>query len=134
MVEFSDADADFLREHMEAPYNRGRLKRPTCAWTERNAACGDQVHLELEIGGGCVRRAYFDGHGCLISQAAASILCQHVEGRSLDQLRNFRAEDMLHLIRIPLTPRRWGCALLAFVALKKLVGGFDERKLEQQNQ
>lgn len=65
--------------------------------------------------------AYFEGGGCVISQAAASLLCEHVEGRMLGDLAGFTAVDMLDLIDIPLVPKRQRCGLLAFRALKTIV-------------
>ncbi len=65
--------------------------------------------------------AYFEGGGCVISQAAASLLCEHIEGRTLDDLAAFTAADMLGLIDIPLLPRRQDCGLLALRVLKNIV-------------
>jgi nitrogen fixation NifU-like protein len=111
-----------LITHLESPHHRGRLVDPTCTHLERNPVCGDWVCLELRLdGGGRIEAAYFEGGGCIISQAAASLLCEHIEGRTLPELASFQAKDMLALIDIPLTPRRQQCGLLAFRALKAIV-------------
>lgn len=111
-----------LFAHFESPHHRGRLADPTCGHLERNALCGDWVRLELRLNEAArIEAAYFEGGGCVISQAASSLLCEHIEGRSLSDLATFMVADMLNLIDIPLVIRRQRCGLLAFRALKIIV-------------
>ena len=73
------------------------------------------MRLELVLdAGGRVQQAWFEGGGCLISQAAASILCRAVEGKTIGELRQLTAQQMLDWLETPLTPRRMQCGLLAF--------------------
>ena len=62
----------------------------------------------------------FQGRGCAISQAAASLLTDEIAGKTLDEVRAFSKDDMLDLIGIPLdkNPVRIKCALLALKTLK----------------
>lgn len=112
---------EHILDHYESPYHKGHLPHPTCAHCDRNPICGDQICLELQIADGQVQQAYFDGKGCAISQAAASMLCEHIEGKTLDELRAFQAKDMLALLKVPLTPSRQKCGLLGFRVLKTLL-------------
>ena len=115
-------DESAILDHAESPYHRGRAPNASCAHTERNAACGDWVRLELVLeADGRVQQAWFDGGGCLISQAAASILCQAVEGKSIGELRELTAQQVLDWLEIPLTPLRMQCGLLTFKVLKTMV-------------
>lgn len=123
------ADLDHFLDHVESPYHRGLLDQPTHVRTERNAVCGDQISLQLEITDGRILQAYFDGRGCTISQAAASILCEFVEGKPVALALNLRAEEMLELLHAPLTPMRQRCALLAFRALKAILYSFGQDEL-----
>lgn len=119
-------DESTILDHAELPYHRGRAPNASCAHTERNGACGDWVRLELVLdAGGRVQQAWFDGGGCLISQAAASILCQAVEGKTIGELRELTAQQMLDWLETPLTPRRMQCGLLPFKVLKTMVYGLD---------
>ncbi|MCA9052722.1 MAG: iron-sulfur cluster assembly scaffold protein [Planctomycetaceae bacterium] len=59
--------------------------------------------------------------GCIISRAAASILCEHLTGQTLDEAIKLTARDMLDLMRVPLLPRRRQCALLAWQAWQELI-------------
>ncbi|MBW3540452.1 MAG: iron-sulfur cluster assembly scaffold protein [Planctomycetes bacterium] len=114
--------ADFLLDHIESPYHKGRIERSTATRTERNAVCGDVVELQIVVDRlGRVREAWFDGRGCLLSQAAASMLCEHIEGRTVAELEVLQPDELLDLVDIPLTPLRRQCALLAFRAIKSLL-------------
>ncbi len=110
-------DFDQILDHFKAPYHRGRLPEATCAHSMRLATCGDWINLQLLIEHDRVQQAWFEGQGCTISQAAASILCQHIESRPLEELSTFTPEQMLNLLGIPLSPYRKQCGLLAYRAL-----------------
>jgi nitrogen fixation NifU-like protein len=112
---------DHILDHYESPYHKGRLEAASCSHSDRNPICGDQVTLQLRFEGDKVAECYFDGKGCAISQAAASILCEAVEGKSLSELQTLQAKDMLSLLKVPLTASRQKCGLLAFKVLKTLL-------------
>jgi nitrogen fixation NifU-like protein len=121
---------DYILDNYESPYHRGHLEHPTIAHEDENPLCGDQVRLELLVEGNRVKEARFDGHGCAISQAAASILTREIEGKSLEELKAFQAPQMLDLLllRRPLTASRQKCGLLCFKILKTMVYTLDEKK------
>ena len=119
-------DESFLRDHFESSEFRGRLENPSNCQTILNRTCGDQVTLDLIIENDSILDAAFEAQGCLISQAAASILCEFIQGQSVEQLKQFDAPSMLKQIRIPLSPRRMQCGLLAFQALKQILYSLDE--------
>jgi nitrogen fixation NifU-like protein len=103
----------------QSPY-RGRLESPDRSAELDNPLCGDRLRLDLKLGPeGRIDRIRFDGHGCVVSQAAASMLAEHVEGREVDEARRFSADDLLRLFGLPLTPARRKCALLAWRAIQK---------------
>lgn len=113
---------EHILDHYEDPYHRGHCAHPTHAHEDDNPLCGDEVRIELDIDtGGKIREAYFDGDGCCISQAAASMLVEHVEGKDLDFVKRFSAEDMLKLFGARLTPNRQKCCLLSWKVLQSAV-------------
>ena len=121
---------DHILDHFESPYHKGHLDCPTCSHSDRNPICGDQVTLELLVGEHqVVTEAYFNGKGCAISQAAASILCETIEGKSLAELRDFQAKQMLELLKVRLTASRQKCALLSFKVLKTMLYSLDHPAL-----
>lgn len=119
--------AEHILDHYESPYHRGELEQPSCRHVELNPLCGDRVQLDLEIDEEQrVRQAYFAGEGCAISQAAASILCEHVEGMTLEEVEQFDAQAMLDLLQVQLTATRQRCGLLGFKVLKTLAYSYGE--------
>ncbi len=121
---------DHILDHYECPYHKGHLACPTCAHSERNPLCGDQIRLELKVNeDGQVQEAFFNGKGCAISQAGASILCEHIEGKSVEELRDLQARDMLSLLKVPLTATRQRCGLLGFKVLKTMLYSLDQNSL-----
>lgn len=107
--------------HYESPQYRGSIEGPKLSHSERNPICGDHVQLEASIDGDRVDRLRFKAQGCIISQAAASLLCEYAEGKRLLDLQRLAADEMLKLLQVPLVPGRIRCALLPFRALKSLV-------------
>lgn len=117
---------DFILDHYESPHHRGRLARPTIAHEDENPLCGDQVRLELLLDENQrVKEAWFDGHGCAISQAAASILTEAIEGKSVEELKKLQAADVLKLLQVRLTASRQKCGLLSFKILKTMLYSLD---------
>ena len=121
---------DHILDHFESPYHKGHLECPTCRHADRNPICGDQISLELSIDNHTVKEAWFEGKGCAISQSAASILCEAIEGKSLEELRTFQAKDMLDLLKVRLTASRQKCGLLAFKVLKTMLYSLEQTPAE----
>lgn len=120
-----DDEFNLYREHIldHARYRRnwGLLNAPDFDHEEENTLCGDHLHLTLKCDeNDVIREVGWEGHGCAISQASASILGEKLIGLTLDQARQLSRNEILELIGIPLTPNRMKCALLA---LKVLVIG-----------
>jgi nitrogen fixation NifU-like protein len=121
---------EHVLDHYEDPYHRGPCEGCTHRHEDDNPLCGDVVQVELKIDGeGRIKEAWFDGEGCCISQAAASMLMERIEGKSVDQVREFSADDMLKLFGPRLTPNRQKCCLLSWKVLQTAVfspNGDDE--------
>lgn len=113
---------DRVLDHCEHPYHRGSAPGATHAHEQTNPLCGDVVRLELAIDEqGVVREAYFTSVGCRVSQAAASMLVEFAEHRTIDDIQRFSARDMLALFAAPLTPLRQRCCLLAWQTLQQAI-------------
>ena len=70
---------EILDHYYSSPY-RGRLERADHACDLDNPFCGDQIHVELAVDGDRIKDVRFDGKGCVISQAATSLLAERLEG------------------------------------------------------
>lgn len=86
---------------------------------EYNPSCGDKVSMQGTVVDGTVQEMVFEGCGCVISQAAASLLCREAAGKPVEQLLTLDTAYMVELINIPLGPTRLKCALLALYALQQ---------------
>ena len=71
-----------------------------------NPLCGDELAVELDVDGDVVRDVRFNGRGCAISQAAASMISDVVKGKTVAEVRALGSEDVLEELGIPLSPIR----------------------------
>ena len=92
---------------------------PTASFEGSNPLCGDRITLQLGIKDGVVERVGFTGRGCAISQASASLLTDEVKGKPVDEVAAFRADDLLDLLGIEISPARLKCAMLSHDTLQK---------------
>ena len=121
-AETDDFYKDHILDHYEDPFHRGHCQHPTHAHEEKNPLCGDVIHIDLELDdAGGIRDLHFDGEGCRISQAAASMLMERMEGKTAQDVENFSAQDMLELFGARLTPNRQKCCLLSWKVLRTAI-------------
>jgi nitrogen fixation NifU-like protein len=113
---------EHILDHYEYPFHRGHLPSATHAHEDNNPLCGDVVRIELQLDtNGKISDAYFSGNGCVISQASASMLLEKMQGHTVDEAKQFTAEDMLKLYGPRLTPNRQKCCLLSWKVLQSAV-------------
>jgi nitrogen fixation NifU-like protein len=111
-----------ILDHYYSSAHRGRLECPDRVCDLDNPLCGDLVHLELQLSAdGRVTHVRFEGQGCVISQAATSLLADRVEGATLEEVRRITPADVVKLLGVPLSPTRMKCGLLGWKALQKAV-------------
>jgi nitrogen fixation protein NifU and related proteins len=132
---------DFYREnildHYRNPRNSGHLEAPTTTAEGVNPLCGDELSVELDIEEDVVRDVRFNGRGCAISQAAASMISDVVKGKTVEDVAALGRDDILEELGIPLTPIRLKCAMLSVSVLKVALGrtpGEDDREIEWRSQ
>lgn len=122
---------DFYREnildHYRNPRNKGRLENPTHSHEENNPLCGDVIHIDLHVNGeNVIDQVRFDGQGCAISQASASMLTEMLQGKTLDEAKELSKGDILEALGIEIGPVRLKCALLSLKVLKAGVYGLSD--------
>lgn len=110
---------DVLNDHYRNPRNKGTLENPDFASGDSNPSCGDAVAMQGFITDGKVTAVVFEGVGCVISQATASLLTQNVVGKTIEEILALSAEDIQTMIGISLGPLRLKCALLPLYALQQ---------------
>ena len=82
MTDLSDLYQQIIVEHNRAPRNFKKLAHPTREAEGANPLCGDQIKLEVELAGDRIADIGFQGSGCAISQASASLLTGAVQGKT----------------------------------------------------
>jgi nitrogen fixation NifU-like protein len=107
-----------ILDHYENPRNKGVLDDPDISHEEDNPVCGDVIRVDLKVEDGVITDARFDGRGCSISQAAASMLVEDIIGKPLDEVKGYGKEKVLDMLGIPVGPVRLKCALLSLKVLK----------------
>jgi nitrogen fixation NifU-like protein len=139
----SDLDAlypEIIADHVRHPRRRGELIGATAASRQLNPTCGDEVTLQLVLAGDRVTDAAWTGHGCMVSQASASILAEQLPGLRVaeveERIASFRA-SMRSRGELPVDEALLGdavalggasrylarvkCALLAWVAAEHAI-------------
>lgn len=126
-----DLYREWILEHYKNPQNFGEpLPDATHTFEDGNPSCGDHLSLQLKVHNGQIEDLRFQGQGCAISIASASILSEHVKGKTVDEVRNLDKEAFLKLLGISLSPIRLKCALLSFKVLKAALYGLKEAQVE----
>ncbi len=117
--------ADIL-DHYRFPHNKGDMPHPDRFAAYANPLCGDRVQMSVRLEGDTVSEVLFNGHGCAVSMAAASMLTDEMQGKTLAELAAIGKEDIFALLGIPISPARQRCALLAWEVLRKGILGMPE--------
>lgn len=106
-----------LLDHYNHPKHRGALLNPDVSSGVFNPSCGDQVAIQALVNNEKITICKFEGKGCVISLAAASMLTEWATDKTLQEVQDFSSQDMLHMVKVQLGPNRVRCALLALEAL-----------------
>lgn len=118
-----------ILDHYENPYNQGTIENPDLEFRDLNPLCGDEVCIQARVDAdNKLSEICFDGKGCVISLASASMLMEEVEGKSLDEVKAMGRQDILDLLGIPLTTMRIKCAMLALRTLEKAIHMYEGQK------
>jgi len=120
-----------ILDHYRSPQNYGTIEDPDITYEDVNPSCGDEIQMYAVVDeNGEVVDVKFDGQGCAISQASASLLTEKVKGMTLEEVREIETEDVKEMLGIELSPVRVKCAVLG---LKVLEGGIVEYEKEKQS-
>ncbi|OGY87461.1 MAG: SUF system NifU family Fe-S cluster assembly protein [Candidatus Kerfeldbacteria bacterium RIFOXYA2_FULL_38_24] len=110
-----------ILEHFKHPHHHGKINDANITQKERNSSCGDELTFYLQVDGEKVVNVSFEGDGCAISQAAASMLTDEIIGKKLTEIKIFSKEKIIELLGIDLGPTRLKCALLSLQGIQQAI-------------
>ncbi len=137
-MNLDDIYRETILDHNQMPRNKGTLARPTHTFGLLNPTCGDRIRIDISIEDGIIADIRFDGQGCAISMASASMMTEAIKGRpveeALDLTRNFKRlvlgqdpdrdlGELATLEGVARFPSRVKCATLAHNALQEALEG-----------
>ncbi len=134
MGEWDELYREDILDHYKHPRHRGTLEKPDITYEDANPLCGDQLRIDIAVEDGRIAQIRHSGHGCAISQAAASMLCERMAGRPLAEVKDLTRDDVLEMLGIELGPVRLKCALLALKTLKAGVYGITQWPGEEEGE
>jgi len=114
----SEMYQEIILDYYRHPRNKGVLPHPDIVSHDVNTSCGDEITMYVLIKDGKVGNIRFNGKGCAISQATASMLTEYVLGMPVENVARLSKDDVLKLISIPISCVRLKCALLGLKVLK----------------
>jgi nitrogen fixation NifU-like protein len=142
-VAFEDLYQDVILEHNRVPRNKCKLPPSTKSAQGYNPSCGDDITVFVEITDNIIQRITFDGEGCAISQASASLMTETLTGKSrqeafkiIDDVCSTLSNpttvvapnnpleqygEVMSLIGVRKFPMRIKCATLAWHAAKEAI-------------
>ncbi|MFY4775559.1 Fe-S cluster assembly sulfur transfer protein SufU [Metabacillus sp. RGM 3146] len=131
-----------IMDHYKNPRNKGSLE-DSLTIDMNNPTCGDRIHLTLQVNDGKVTDAKFDGEGCSISMASASMMTQAIKGQDIETALKLSKSfsnmmqgkdyddsidlgDIEALQGVSKFPARIKCATLAWKAMEKGIRSQEE--------
>ena len=118
-----DLYRDYILDHYKRPRNFGELQPHDLEGEEHNPLCGDELGVHIQVRDGKIADLRFHGHGCAISQAAASIASEELVGMELEEIGKLDADVMIDRLGIPVSATRRKCALLNLKVVRGAVTG-----------
>ncbi len=124
---------EYILDHYRNPRNYGTLEQPDAHAEDSNPLCGDQLAIDLKIEGERVTEVRFQGRGCAISQASASMLSEMIEGHTVEEVIQLGKDDVLDALGISISPARTRCAFLSLRVLHRslALAGLEKPQIDE---
>jgi nitrogen fixation NifU-like protein len=131
---------EVILDHYKNPRNKRDLPKAEISCSKNNPLCGDEITVHAHLADGWVAEVTFEGQGCSISQASASMMTEAVTGKSVEEAGSLTAEfrgmmegktepgedefgDLIALKGVVKYPVRIKCAVLAWDVLQEALAG-----------
>ncbi len=93
---------EMILDHYKNPRNCCTMHDATHTASGDNPLCGDQLEIYLNIDGDILKEITFQGSGCAVSQASASLMTEHLKGRTIEE--SLQVFDKVHMMLTGLHP------------------------------
>ena len=138
-MSLDDLYKEVILDHYKNPRNKRPLPEAALTCSRNNPLCGDEISVFAKVDDGHISDITFQGQGCSISQASASMLTEAVKGKSVDDATNLAGDfrgmmagevepeedefgDLIALKGVVKYPIRIKCAVLAWDVLQEALG------------
>jgi nitrogen fixation NifU-like protein len=128
----SDIYAEEIIAHYEHPHNKGKIANANEIVHEYNPTCGDEITLYLKVEGDKIKDVKFEGTGCAISMASASMMTDEVKGITLKDAEAMGVDKLITVLGIDPGPARLKCATLSLRAVKKAVMLYEKKEITKE--
>jgi nitrogen fixation protein NifU and related proteins len=135
-----DLYKEVILDHYKSPRNKRSLPGAELSCKKNNPLCGDEITIHAHLQDGRIAEVTYEGSGCSISQASASMLTEAVTGKDLDEAAGLAADfrgmmqgavdpdedefgELIALKGVVKYPVRIKCAVLAWDVLQETLGG-----------
>lgn len=139
-MELKQIYTELIREHSNNKFNKRPLEGATASELGHNPSCGDEITLNVKVEDNKIVDASYEGIGCAISQASASMMIDNIKGKTVEEARDHAAtfigmikgeitdqeeleklDDAIVLQNISVLPARVKCAVLAWHTLENIL-------------
>jgi nitrogen fixation NifU-like protein len=111
---------DIIIDHYKNPRNFGPMESADVSMDEANASCGDMIRIQVKWDGKKITEMKWQGVGCAISTAAASMLSEKIVGMDKKELEKIGDAGVVEMLGGEVNPGRMKCATLAYRGLLKI--------------
>ena len=126
-----EAYQERILEHYKRPRNFGPLEGATATARDVNTVCGDDITLHLKVAAdGKIEDVRFQGRGCAISTASASLLTEAIRGMPIEDALKIDRPFMEAQVRVPLKESQKRCMMLSSHVLHLALGKGEKGKIE----
>ncbi len=129
---------DFILDHYENPRNTGSIEdadveQGRCDVLQKggNPGCGDIITICLKVEDKIIKDFKFEGEGCIVSQAGASIISEMVIGKNIDEITSMGPELMAEILGEDLALSRPKCSTLGISTLKLAIRELERQELKK---
>jgi nitrogen fixation NifU-like protein len=121
-----------LLDYYQNPRNKGRIEDATVSISGGNPGCGDVVTMYVKIEDGIAKEVSFEGQGCTISQAGASMVAEKYQGEPIETIEQASTDDMIDEMGREVVVSRIRCASVGIGTLKGAIQQYRRDKIMEE--